>query len=71
MSMSCSVFGDGPGSPASVDIAGVAPSVPTFVESGYRHIVFGFPSPYDEETMARLASEVRPKLAAAVGVRTS
>ena len=42
-----------------------------FVESGYRHIVFGFPSPYDEETMARLASEVRPKLAAAVGVRTS
>ena len=37
-----------------------------FVEAGYRHIVFGFPAPYDEETMVRLATEVRPKLEAAV-----
>ena len=22
-----------------------------FVELGYRHVVFGFPAPYDEETM--------------------
>ena len=34
-----------------------------FVAAGYRHIVFGFPSPYDAETMSRLMSEVRPRLA--------
>jgi alkanesulfonate monooxygenase SsuD/methylene tetrahydromethanopterin reductase-like flavin-dependent oxidoreductase (luciferase family) len=33
-----------------------------FVELGYRHIVVGFPSPYDEETMTRLIEEVRPRL---------
>jgi alkanesulfonate monooxygenase SsuD/methylene tetrahydromethanopterin reductase-like flavin-dependent oxidoreductase (luciferase family) len=33
-----------------------------FLELGYRHLIFGFPSPYDEETMTRLANEVRPKL---------
>jgi alkanesulfonate monooxygenase SsuD/methylene tetrahydromethanopterin reductase-like flavin-dependent oxidoreductase (luciferase family) len=38
-----------------------------FVELGYRHVVIGFPAPYDEETMARLVSEVRPKLEEAVG----
>jgi alkanesulfonate monooxygenase SsuD/methylene tetrahydromethanopterin reductase-like flavin-dependent oxidoreductase (luciferase family) len=32
------------------------------VEMGYRHIICGFPAPYDEETMTRLATEVRPKL---------
>jgi F420-dependent oxidoreductase-like protein len=35
-----------------------------FVELGYRHLIFGFPSPYDEETMTRLATEVRPRLEA-------
>lgn len=35
-----------------------------FVAAGYRHIVFGFPAPYDAETMERLVSEVRPKLEA-------
>ena len=35
-----------------------------FVELGYRHLVFGFPAPYDEETMTRLATEVRPRLEA-------
>jgi alkanesulfonate monooxygenase SsuD/methylene tetrahydromethanopterin reductase-like flavin-dependent oxidoreductase (luciferase family) len=30
---------------------------------GYRHLVAGFPSPYDEESMTRLATEVRPALA--------
>jgi alkanesulfonate monooxygenase SsuD/methylene tetrahydromethanopterin reductase-like flavin-dependent oxidoreductase (luciferase family) len=35
-----------------------------FVRQGYRHLVFGFPSPYDEETMTRLATEVRPRLRA-------
>jgi len=34
-----------------------------FVAAGYRHIVFGFPSPYDAETMGRLVNEVGPKLA--------
>ncbi len=38
-----------------------------YVELGYRHIVIGFPSPYDEETMVRLMSEVAPKLAAGDG----
>jgi alkanesulfonate monooxygenase SsuD/methylene tetrahydromethanopterin reductase-like flavin-dependent oxidoreductase (luciferase family) len=34
-----------------------------FVAAGYRHIVFGFPAPYDAETMERLVTEVQPKLA--------
>jgi alkanesulfonate monooxygenase SsuD/methylene tetrahydromethanopterin reductase-like flavin-dependent oxidoreductase (luciferase family) len=34
------------------------------VELGYRHLICGFPAPYDEETMTRLATEVRPKLEA-------
>ena len=33
-----------------------------FVEVGYRHLIAGFPSPYDEESMTRFATEVRPKL---------
>jgi alkanesulfonate monooxygenase SsuD/methylene tetrahydromethanopterin reductase-like flavin-dependent oxidoreductase (luciferase family) len=37
-----------------------------FVRQGYRHLVFGFPSPYDEETMTRLATEVRPRLEAMI-----
>jgi alkanesulfonate monooxygenase SsuD/methylene tetrahydromethanopterin reductase-like flavin-dependent oxidoreductase (luciferase family) len=31
---------------------------------GYHHLIAGFPSPHDEESMTRLAQEVRPKLAA-------
>lgn len=43
------------------DVAGhIAP----FVELGYRHLVAGFPSPFDEESMTRLAMEVRPALEA-------
>jgi alkanesulfonate monooxygenase SsuD/methylene tetrahydromethanopterin reductase-like flavin-dependent oxidoreductase (luciferase family) len=38
-----------------------------FVEVGYRHVVVGFPSPYDAETMERVISEVQPMLAAAIG----
>ena len=38
------------------DVAGyLAP----YVEIGYRHLVAGFPSPYDEESMTRLATEVK------------
>ena len=33
-----------------------------YVRLGYRHLIFGFPAPYDEESMTRLAREVRPRL---------
>jgi alkanesulfonate monooxygenase SsuD/methylene tetrahydromethanopterin reductase-like flavin-dependent oxidoreductase (luciferase family) len=36
------------------------------VEAGYRHIICGFPSPYDEESMTRMATEIRPRLEALV-----
>ena len=35
-----------------------------YLELGYRHLICGFPSPYDEESMTRFATEVRPKLEA-------
>lgn len=37
-----------------------------YVEAGYRHLICGFPPPYDEETMRRIATEVRPRLEALV-----
>ena len=37
-----------------------------FVEHGYYHVVVGFPSPFDQETMERLIGEVQPKLTAAL-----
>jgi alkanesulfonate monooxygenase SsuD/methylene tetrahydromethanopterin reductase-like flavin-dependent oxidoreductase (luciferase family) len=45
--------------------ARVAEEMARYAEIGYRHLVIGFPSPYDEETMIRLTSEVRPMLAGA------
>jgi alkanesulfonate monooxygenase SsuD/methylene tetrahydromethanopterin reductase-like flavin-dependent oxidoreductase (luciferase family) len=33
-----------------------------YLELGYHHLIFGSPPPYDEETMTRLANEVRPAL---------
>jgi alkanesulfonate monooxygenase SsuD/methylene tetrahydromethanopterin reductase-like flavin-dependent oxidoreductase (luciferase family) len=63
------------GRPASVQPTGsperVAEILQPFVELGYRHLVVGFPSPYDEETMARLIADVHPRLATAVGVMAS
>lgn len=38
-----------------------------YVDIGYRHIVFYFSHPFDEETMTRLATEVRPRLEAMIG----
>ena len=35
-----------------------------YVDAGYRHLICGFPPPYDDETMRRLAIEVRPRLEA-------
>jgi hypothetical protein len=64
---------DRPGSgsvPTSRLVAGdsdeVAEQLKPFVEMGYRHLICGFPAPYDEETMRRLATEVRPALEALV-----
>ena len=33
-----------------------------YPEIGYCHLIAGFPSPHDEESMTRLATEVRPAL---------
>ena len=38
-----------------------------YVDIGYRHLVFYFPAPFDEESMTRLATEVRPRLDALIG----
>jgi alkanesulfonate monooxygenase SsuD/methylene tetrahydromethanopterin reductase-like flavin-dependent oxidoreductase (luciferase family) len=40
----------------------VAEKIAPFLELGYRHLVAGFASPYDEESMTRFATEVRPIL---------
>jgi alkanesulfonate monooxygenase SsuD/methylene tetrahydromethanopterin reductase-like flavin-dependent oxidoreductase (luciferase family) len=59
------------GRPASAQPTGspehVVETLLPFVEQGYRHVVVGFPSPYDAETMQRLIGEVQPMLAAAIG----
>jgi len=43
----------------------VAAFIAPFREIGYHHLIAGFPSPYDEESMTRLATEVRASLAGA------
>ena len=40
----------------------VAERLAPFVELGYRHLIAGFPTPFDEESMTRFATEVRPLL---------
>ncbi len=40
----------------------VAERLAPFLEIGYRHLIAGFPAPFDEESMTRLANEVRPIL---------
>jgi alkanesulfonate monooxygenase SsuD/methylene tetrahydromethanopterin reductase-like flavin-dependent oxidoreductase (luciferase family) len=40
----------------------IAEAVAPFLEIGYRHILADFAAPYDEETMTRFATEVRPLL---------
>ena len=59
------------GRPASAQPCGspeqVGEVLQPFVELGFRHVIAGFPSPYDAETMERLISEVQPMLAASVG----
>ncbi len=41
----------------------VAAKLAPYLEIGYRHLVAGIPAVYDEESMTRLATEVRPLLA--------
>ncbi len=43
----------------------IAAMIAPYLDIGYRHIVAGFPSPYDEESMTRLATEVRAALVGA------
>jgi alkanesulfonate monooxygenase SsuD/methylene tetrahydromethanopterin reductase-like flavin-dependent oxidoreductase (luciferase family) len=40
----------------------IAEAIAPYLEIGYRHLIVGFPPPYDEETMVRLNEEVRPLL---------
>ena len=40
----------------------VAEALAPFLEIGYHHLIAGFPSPHDEESMTRLATGVRPLL---------
>ncbi len=44
----------------------VAEELRPYVEAGYRHLICGFPPPYDEESIRRMATEVRPRLEAMV-----
>ena len=44
----------------------VAEQLKPYVAAGYRHLICGFPPPYDDETMRRMATEVRPALEALV-----
>ena len=43
----------------------VAEMLAPYLGIGYRHLIAGFPAPYDEESMTRLVTEVRPMLEAA------
>ncbi|MEP6638099.1 MAG: LLM class flavin-dependent oxidoreductase [Chloroflexota bacterium] len=40
----------------------VAERLLPYLDIGYRHLISGFPSPHDEESMTRFATEVRPIL---------
>jgi alkanesulfonate monooxygenase SsuD/methylene tetrahydromethanopterin reductase-like flavin-dependent oxidoreductase (luciferase family) len=43
----------------------VAQRLRPFAELGYRHFIVGYPSPYDQETMERMVTEVKPMLESA------
>jgi hypothetical protein len=45
----------------------VAAFIAPYPEIGYHHLIAGFPSPHDEESMTRLATEVVPAVAKAAG----
>ena len=60
--------GNGQAAPWENQPVGTAEDVAAFIapylEIGYHHLIAGFPNPYDEESMSRLATEVRPMLVA-------
>ena len=41
----------------------VAAHLAPYLDLGYRHLLAGFPAPYDEESMTRFVTEVGPRLA--------
>ena len=41
---------------------GVAEMLAPYVALGYRHLIGGFPADYDEESMTRFVTEVKPLL---------
>jgi alkanesulfonate monooxygenase SsuD/methylene tetrahydromethanopterin reductase-like flavin-dependent oxidoreductase (luciferase family) len=40
----------------------LADEIVPYVELGFRHIYFDFPAPFDDETLERLISDVKPRL---------
>jgi alkanesulfonate monooxygenase SsuD/methylene tetrahydromethanopterin reductase-like flavin-dependent oxidoreductase (luciferase family) len=40
----------------------VAAHLVPYLDLGYRHLIAGFPAPYDEESMTRFVTEVGPRL---------
>ena len=42
----------------------VAANMQRYLDIGYRHLICGFPAPFDMETMERMQAEVRPQLRA-------
>jgi alkanesulfonate monooxygenase SsuD/methylene tetrahydromethanopterin reductase-like flavin-dependent oxidoreductase (luciferase family) len=47
----------------------IAEQLAPFIDLGRRHLVANFPAPYDEESMTRFATEVRPMLLGKVAVK--
>jgi alkanesulfonate monooxygenase SsuD/methylene tetrahydromethanopterin reductase-like flavin-dependent oxidoreductase (luciferase family) len=43
-------------------VAEVAEHCRAYVERGFRHLIFHTPTPYDDETLERFVTEVRPQL---------
>jgi alkanesulfonate monooxygenase SsuD/methylene tetrahydromethanopterin reductase-like flavin-dependent oxidoreductase (luciferase family) len=48
----------------------IADGLAPLIELGYRHLIANFPAPYDEESVTRFATEVRPLLARAASAGT-
>ena len=51
--------------------AQIAEELAPYLEIGYRHLIANFPAPYDEESITRYATEVRPLLERARQGRTA
>jgi alkanesulfonate monooxygenase SsuD/methylene tetrahydromethanopterin reductase-like flavin-dependent oxidoreductase (luciferase family) len=48
----------------------IADGLAPLIDLGYRHLIANFPAPYDEESVTRFATEVRPLLARAASAGT-